>query len=139
MTMGKGRTIVPLEVAPPCFDDDVSYEEAEAGYQHHLLSRRVGRPQQSYAGRLRRSDQAVNPSRRRLVGGLIVGCVIAGLALWGWALVVLLCRLSALRHGPETPQVHVEPRRVQGPPQQVEIFPTQAGSQPLMLPAPPGS
>mmetsp|Transcript_124541 Transcript_124541/g.346743 ORF Transcript_124541/g.346743 Transcript_124541/m.346743 type:complete len:142 (+) Transcript_124541:103-528(+) len=91
---GDGCSFVPLEVGPPA-DSTVTAEEAgceEPAYQHRLLSRRL-----SDAANQGRAQRDIR-KKRCAVGFLTFSCVIAGIFLWGWALVLLLLRLNAMRH-----------------------------------------
>ncbi|OLP79051.1 hypothetical protein AK812_SmicGene40711 [Symbiodinium microadriaticum] len=81
----KGPTYVPLEVTTR-YDDE---SEAEMGYQHLPFSQRVARRQ--------RRQGRPRSLKAKLIGGVAAACIVAAFVLWGWALVLLLQRLNAMR------------------------------------------
>eukprot|EP00435_Cladocopium_sp_Y103_P041825 s1213_g11.t1 len=88
----KGPAYVPLEVSTQAEED---LEDDHVNYRYRPFSQRMAR---------RRSRPARN-WWSLLVGGVAMAFVIAAVALWAWALVLLLVRLNALRSPHEQPQM----------------------------------
>lgn len=90
----KGPAYVPLEVSTQAAQAEEDLEDDPVNYRYRPFSQRMAR---------RRSRPARNWSP--LVGGVAIAFVVAAVALWGWALVLLLVRLNALRSPHEQPQM----------------------------------
>ncbi|CAK9001269.1 unnamed protein product [Durusdinium trenchii] len=90
----KGPDYVPLEVSTHSLEDEA--DEDPGTYRYRPLSQRMRR-------------RSTRPVRcwSRIVGGVAVFFVVAAVALWIWAVVLLLVRLHAMR------QSHVPPNTMQ--------------------------
>eukprot|EP00438_Fugacium_kawagutii_P005418 Skav233740 [mRNA] locus=scaffold1625:33302:37269:- [translate_table: standard] len=92
----KGPAYVPLEVSTHAVEDDSDHDPV--AYRYQPFSQRMAN------GRRIRSRPVRNWSR--LIGGVAVTFVVAAVALWSWAVVLLLLRLNAWRQPHEPSQMH---------------------------------